>query len=42
MFFKVKGVCGRKSSIVNCNKFKDFVEYDKIREFKESYFQKGL
>ena len=31
-----------QSSIVNCNKFKDFVEYDKIREFKESYFQRPL
>lgn len=31
-----------QSSIVNCNKFKDFVEYDKIREFKESYFQKAF
>ena len=31
-----------QSSIVNCNKFKDFVEYDKIREFKEPYFQKAF
>ena len=31
-----------QSSIVNCNKFKDFIEYDKIREFKEPYFQKAF
>ncbi len=31
-----------QSSIVNCNKFKDFVEYDKIREFKESIFKRPL
>lgn len=31
-----------QSSIVNCNKFKDFVDYDTVRDFKESYFQKAF
>ncbi len=31
-----------QSSIVNCNKFKDYVEYDKIREFKNLIFKRPL
>ena len=31
-----------QSSIVNCNKFKDFVYYDEIRAFKEPYFKKAF
>lgn len=27
-----------QSSVVNCNKFKDFVNYDEVRQFKEKYF----
>lgn len=31
-----------QSSIVNCNKFKNRVEYDKVREFKEVYFRRAF
>lgn len=31
-----------QSAIVNCNKFKDFVDYDVVREFKEDYFQRAF
>ena len=31
-----------QSSIVNCNKFKDRVDYNKIREFKEPYFVRAF
>ena len=31
-----------QSSIVNCNKFKDYVNYDEVRAFKESYFRKAF
>lgn len=31
-----------QSSIVNCNKFKDFVDYDAVRAFKEPYFQRAF
>lgn len=31
-----------QSSIVNCNKFKDFVNYDEVRAFKEVYFRKAF
>ena len=31
-----------QSSIVNCNKFRDFIEYDKVREFKEGYLKKAF
>ena len=31
-----------KLKLNNYNKFKDFVEYDKIRDFKEPYFQKAF
>ena len=31
-----------QSSIVNCNKFKDFVHYDEVRAFKEPYFKKAF
>ena len=31
-----------QSSIVNCNKFKDFVYYDEVRAFKEPYFKKAF
>lgn len=27
-----------QSSIVNCNKFKEVVDYDTVRAFKEPYF----
>ena len=30
-----------QSSVVNCNKFKNFVDYDEVREFKELYFQRA-
>lgn len=31
-----------QSSIVNCNKFKDFVDYNTVREFKEMYFRRAF
>lgn len=31
-----------QSSIVNCNKFKDFVDYNEVRKFKEAYFQRAF
>lgn len=31
-----------QSSIVNCNKFKNFVDYDTVRQFKEPYFQRAF
>lgn len=31
-----------QSSIVNCNKFKDFVDYDVVRAFKEPYLQRAF
>lgn len=31
-----------QSSIVNCNKFKDFVDYDEVRKFKEVYFRRAF
>lgn len=31
-----------QSSIVNCNKFKDYVNYDEVRQFKEAYFKKAF
>lgn len=31
-----------QSSIVNCNKFKSFVDYDTVRSFKEPYFQRAF
>ena len=31
-----------QSSIVNCNKFKDRVEYDLVKEFKEKYFVRAF
>lgn len=31
-----------QSSIVNCNKFKDFVDYDTVRAFKEPYLQRAF
>jgi 4-alpha-glucanotransferase len=30
-----------QSSIINCNKFKDYVSYDEVRAFKEPYFQRA-
>ncbi len=31
-----------QSSIVNCNKFKNFVDYDTVRSFKEKYFLRAF
>lgn len=31
-----------QSSIVNCNKFRSFVDYDEVRTFKEKYFQRAF
>lgn len=31
-----------QSSIVNCNKFKKFVDYDEVRAFKETYFRRAF
>lgn len=31
-----------QSSIVNCNKFKDIVDYDRVREFKEPYLVRAF
>ena len=31
-----------QSSIVNCNKFKDYVSYDEVRQFKEPYFRRAF
>ena len=31
-----------QSSIINCNKFKDFVDYDTVRQFKEPYFLRAF
>lgn len=31
-----------QSSIINCNKFKNFVDYDTVRAFKEPYFQRAF
>ena len=31
-----------QSSIVNCNKFKNFVDYDEVRAFKETYFRRAF
>jgi 4-alpha-glucanotransferase len=31
-----------QSSIVNCNKFRNFVDYDKVRTFKEKYFRRAF
>ena len=30
-----------QSSVVNCNKFKDFVDYKEVRAFKEKYFKRA-
>ncbi len=32
----------KQSSIVNCNKFSNFIEYQTVRDFKESYFKKAF
>lgn len=31
-----------QSSVVNCNKFRNFVDYDEVRNFKENYFQRAF
>lgn len=31
-----------QSSVVNYNKFKDFIDYEHVREFKETYFQRAF
>lgn len=31
-----------QSSIVNCNKFKEVVDYETVRQFKEPYFQRAF
>lgn len=31
-----------QSSIINCNKFKDFINYNEVRAFKEAYFQRAF
>ncbi|MGM9912182.1 4-alpha-glucanotransferase [Floccifex sp.] len=31
-----------QSSVVNCNKFKSYVDYDEVRAFKEVYFQRAF
>ncbi len=31
-----------QSSIVNCNKFSNFIDYNVVREFKEGYFKKAF
>ena len=31
-----------QSSVINCNKFKDYVDYDTVRAFKEPYFQRAF
>lgn len=32
----------KQSSIVNCNKFSNFIDYNTVREFKENYFKKAF
>ena len=31
-----------QSSVINCNKFKNHVDYDQVREFKEKYFERAF
>lgn len=31
-----------QSSVINCNKFKNRVDYDQVREFKEKYFERAF
>lgn len=31
-----------QSSIINCNKFKDYIYYDEVRSFKENYFRRAF
>lgn len=31
-----------QSSITNCNKFKNYIDYDHVRSFKEDYFRKAF
>ena len=30
-----------QSSVINCNKFKNFVDYPQVKEFKEKYFERA-
>lgn len=46
IYINIDWLCERglltQSSIVNCNKFKTRVEYDKVREFKDFYFRRAF